>query len=280
MMAKVDKPYGFDQLKPMGKVIAFGRFIGEKRLAAKIGNDLKRQLGPEAFEAFIKGDRAEFEKGLKSARWSEWGVRWKTVLKIGLAIASAAAMIAGVVCTGGLALSVVLLVLGVIGLLWIVFFDGAAFKAQWESGKVGKWDKFVVGLSVVLSAISLGALIAFTVLSGGAPLFVAGVIFAATWMVITLRTGYKMVDNVRHPWKYRAKISVKVFRKFLETKPSKDEIEMVLLKMPLEKRKVIQRYALEDIEEMAQIFEENLRARKQEGLDQLMDRVAEASLKQ
>lgn len=279
MMAEIDKPYGFDRLSPEGKMIAFGRFVGEKRLCEKIVHDLKRELGPEAVEALVKEDRIALEKGLKSARWSEWGIRWKTVLKIGLAVASMAALIAGVIVTGGLALSIALLVLGVVGLLWIVFFDGTSFKAQWASEKVGKWDKFVVGLSVVLSAVSLGALITLTVLSGGAPLFIAGVIFAAAWMVVTLRTCYKLIDHLRHPWKSQGKISVRVFRKFLETKPTEKEIEMVLMKMPLQKRKVIQCGARGmGYEEAARVFEESLKAYKKTGRDLVMKHLREASI--
>ncbi len=54
MMAEMGKPLGYDKLTPEGKMVRFGRFIGQKRLAAKIEIDLKNQLGPDAMEAFNK----------------------------------------------------------------------------------------------------------------------------------------------------------------------------------------------------------------------------------
>lgn len=238
MMAEMGKPTGFDKLTPEGKMVRFGRFIGEKRLAAKIENDLTRQLGPDAMEAFNKEtpDNNAFVAALKSASWSEWGIRWKTVTKIALSVVCAAAVIGGSFFSGGLALGIPLLILGVTGLLWIALTDGAAFMSQWKSGEMSKWDKFLVGFSTLLNLIAIGTLIYFTILSGGAPIYIAMVIFAAAWLIVNGYALYLMVDNQKHPWKYQKEVTVQAFEKFLKTKPSDEELKKVYEKMSLANR--------------------------------------------
>lgn len=102
MMAEMGIPHYFDELTPEGRLVRFGEYIGEKRLCAKIENDLKRQLGPDAMEIFNQEtpDQDAFVKALSSAGWNEMGVRWKTVLKIALAVGCAAAVIAGTIFSG------------------------------------------------------------------------------------------------------------------------------------------------------------------------------------
>ncbi len=83
-------------------------------------------------------DQDAFVKALSSAGWNEMGVRWKTVLKIALAVGCAAAVIAGTIFSGGLALGIPLLIMGVSGLVWIAFTDGAAFKASGNPERSGR----------------------------------------------------------------------------------------------------------------------------------------------
>jgi hypothetical protein len=279
MMAEMGKPQGFDKLSFQGKIMRFGRFIGEKRLAAKIENELSRQLGPDAMEAFNKEvpDKNAFVAALKSADWSEWGVRWKTVIKIALCLLSSAAVVTGIFCSGGLAAGIPLLILGVTGLVCLVLTDGAAFMSQMTTGEVRKWDKFLVGFSILLNGIALGTLIAFTVISGGAPIYIAAAIFAAGWLVINAYALYLIIDNQRQPWKYQKKVTVQVFRKFLETKPSEEELKKVYDKMSLADRVGITDVLLAcgSPEKAAEIWENHLKDLREESLDILMDHLAE-----
>ncbi len=281
MLAEMGIPKGFEKMSSEGRMVRFGRFIGQKRLAAKIENDLKRQLGPEAIEAFNKEtpDAAAVKTALKSADWSELGVRWKTVAKIVLAVACAAGIIAGTIFSGGLALGIPLLVLGVAGLLWIVLADGAAFKSQWETGEVRKWDKFLVYFSVALSVIAVATLIAFTVLSGGAALYVAGIIFTTVWLIINARAVYVMNDNQKNPWKYQKEVTAQAFRKFLETKHTDEEREKIYAKMSLANREGIAKAKVTEstIEKAAEVWEKHLHDLRQESLETLMDRLDAAS---
>jgi hypothetical protein len=281
MMAEMGKPRGFENMTPEGRLVRFGKFIGEKRLCAKIENDLKRQLGPEAVEVFKQAnpDRAGFEKALRSANWSEWGIRWKTVLKIGLAVSCAAAIVAGTIFTGGLALGISLLVLGVAGLTWIILSDGAAFKSQWEAGEIRKRDKFLVYFSLALSVVALGVLIAFTVLSGGAPLYIAGIIFAAAWILINARADYFLIDNRRSPWKYQKQVTVQAFRKLLETKPSDEKRQKIWDKMCVEDRKGITKELLAtgNIQKATEAWEKHLQDLRDENLAILIECLEESS---
>ncbi len=281
MMAEMGKPRGYDKLTPEGKMVRFGRFIGQKRLAAKIENDLKNQLGPDAMEAFKKEtpDANAFVNALKSANWSQWGVRWKTVVKIVLAVACTAAVITGTIFTGGLALGIPMLILGVSGLLGIILANGAAFKSQWESGEVRKWDKFLVYFSVGLSLLALGTLVAFTVLSGGAPIYIAGIIFAAAWLIINARALYVMADNQRQPWKYQKEVTIQAFRQFLATKPSDEELEKVCEKMSLANRTGIDKElsVTIELEKAAKNWEKHLKDLRAESLDVLMEKLTNAS---
>jgi hypothetical protein len=281
MMAEMGIPADFAEANSLERIRLFGSFIGLKRLSAAIENDLKRQLGPEAMDIFSqeKPDAIALKKALSSANWSEWGIRWKTVLKIGLAVGCAAALIAGLFFTGGLALGIPLLVAGVAGLLWIALSDGAAFKQQWESGQVRKWDKFLVYFSVALNVIALGTLIFFTVLSGGAPLYIAGVIFAAAWVIINARAVYVMVDNQKNPWKYQKEVTAQAFSKFLETQRSDDEIEMVYSKMSLENRKGITNELpnFGTMQKAAQEWEQHLKDVRKESLKILKEKLKTAS---
>lgn len=281
MMSEMGKPAEFDRLTPIKRLVRFGRYIGQKRLSAKITNDLKWQLGSEAMEIFNteKPDRATFEKALKSAHWSEWGVRWKTVLKIGLAVVCTAALILGTMGTGGLALAIPLLLLGVGGVLWIALFDGASFKSQWESGEISKKDKILVALSTLVSVISLGFLIAGTVLTGGAILYVAGMIFALTWLVINARACYLMADNLERPWIYQKQVTVEAFRKFLETNPSAEVIKKILEKMSKEDQAGIASLIKTglDFQKAAEAWEKHLADLKEESLDFVLEELLEAS---
>jgi len=281
MMAEMGKPAGFDRLTPERRLVRFGRYIGQKRLCAKITNDLKRQLGNEAMEVFNteKPDRAAFEKALKSAHWSEWGVRWKTVLKIGLAVVSTAALILGTIGTGGLALAIPMLILGVAGILWIVFFDGPAFLSQWNSGAITKKDKILVTLSVVLSVVALAGLIVGTVLSGGAFLYVAGMVFALTWLIINGFSCYLMVDNLQRPWVYQKQVKVQAFIKFLETNPPAEVIQEIRDKMSQEDQDGIDSEMMHGrtLLQAAQAWEKHLEDLKEESLDFVMDRLEKAS---
>jgi hypothetical protein len=281
MLAEMGVPKGYDQKTAEGRIASFGRFVGQKRLAAKIESDLKRQLGPEAFEAFNKEnpDVAVFTKALTSANWSEWGVRWKTVAKIVLAVACAVGVIAGTVFSGGLALGIPLLILGAAGLLWIVLTDGTAFMNQWNSGEVSKRDKFLVYFSIALSVIALATLIAFTVLSGGAILYIAGVIFATAWLMINARALYVTVDNEKHPWKYQKELTVQAYRQFLETKYTEGEHEKIYAKMSLANRIGIEqaRVNAETVKKAAEVWQEHLDDLRKEGVAILMERLEEAS---
>jgi hypothetical protein len=277
MMAEMGKPPGFDKLTPEGKMVRFGRFIGEKRLAAKIENDLIRELGPDAMVAFNKG--GDFVAALKSASWSQWGVRWKTVTKIALAVVCAAAVVAGSFFSGGLALGIPLLVLGVTGLLWIALTDGAAFMSQWKSGEISKWDKFLVGFSMALNLIAIGTLIYFTVLSGGAPIYIAMVVFAAAWLIVNGYALHSMVDNQKHPWKYQKEVTVQAFAQFLKTKPSEEELKKVYDKMSLANRVGItgELLACGVPEKAVENWKKHLEDLRAESLAILMERLTEAS---
>lgn len=276
MTGEMGIPIGFDEMTPVGKMVRFGQFIGEKRLEAKIKNELTRQLGPDAMEVFYKEspDRNAFVAALKSASWSEWGVRWKAVAKIALCVVCSAAVVAGSFFSGGLALGIPLLILGVTGLLWIALMDGAAFISQWKSGEIRKWDKFLVGFSIFLNLVAIGTLTAFTVLSGGAPLYIGGVIFAAGWLIINTYALYLIIDNQRQPWKYQKEVTVQAFKKFLETKPSAKEQQAIFNKMSLVNRAGISEVIGSDTLEKAVERWENIRAIN---LKMFMDQLTEAS---
>lgn len=266
LMAEMGMPIGFEKMSPEGRLIRFGSYVGEKRLAAALVNELKRQLGTEAVEVFNQEnpDRAAFEKALKSAHWSEWGVRWKMVLKLGLAVVSAAAMILGTLATGGLAVAIPLLILGVAGLVWIFLADGKAFLSQWFTGEVRKWDKFLVGFSVALSLISLGVLIAFTVLSGGAPLYIAGLIFAIGWLIINIYSGRMLIDSQNNPWKYQKQISIETYQRFLKTKHSEEERVQVWNKLSKADQEFITEHGIESWERLKEESHQTLMAHLKE----------------
>ncbi len=281
MMAEMGKPIGYDKMTPEGKMVRFGRFIGEKRLAAKIENELIRQLGPDAMEAFNKEipDTNAFVAALKSASWSECGVRWKAVAKIGLSVICAAAVIGGTFFTGGLALGIPLLLLGITGLLWIGLTDAAAFMSQCKTGEVRKWDKFLVGFSIALNVIAIGSFIAFTVLSSGAPIYIAGIIFTAAWLIINAYALYSMIDNQKHPWKYQKEVTVEAFKKFLKTNPSLEEKQTIYNKMSLANRAGIanERIALGTLEKAVKNWKKHLEEVRAKSLNMLMERLTEAS---
>ncbi len=199
--------------------------------------------------------------------------------KIGLAVACAAGAVAGVVVSGGLALGIPLLILGVAGLLWIVLSDGAAFKSQWNSGDVRKRDKFLVYFSLALSLVAIGTLIAFTVLSGGAAIYIAGIVFAAAWLIINARALYLVGDNQKHPWKYQKEVTIQAFRQFLATKPSKEERQKIYNKMSLANQKGITQglKASVTLEKAAESWEKHLKDIRAGSLAVLMDSLTEAS---
>jgi hypothetical protein len=194
-----------------------------------------------------------------------------------LAVASAAAIIAGSLFTGGLVVGIALLVLGIVGLVWIALADGAAFKSQWESGEVRKWDKFLVGLSIALSVISISVLVTLAVLSGGAPFYIAGILFALGWMVINARAGYVMVDKEKSPWKYQKQVTAVAFRKFLETKPSEEEIKKIWDKMSLVDQNGIPLEMGPGLNKAAFVWVEYLEDLREESLEVLMESLREAS---
>jgi hypothetical protein len=280
MMAEMGKPIGFDNMSPEGKMVRFGQYIGEKRLAAKIENELTRQLGPDAMEVFNQEtpDQSAFVAALKSADWSELGIRWKTVAKIVLSVVCAAAVIGGSFFSGGLALGIPLLILGVTGLLWIALTDGAAFMSQWKLGEIRKWDKFLVVFSILLNLVAIGTLTAFTVLSGGTPIYIAGIIFTAAWLIINGYALYLMIDNQKQPWKYQKEVTVQAFRKFLETKPSVKEQQEIYNKMSLANRAGISKVqGSAPLEKAAELWEKHLNELRVRSLEMLRKRLTEAS---
>jgi hypothetical protein len=279
MMAEMGYKDCFENYEPDQIILAFGQFIAAKRLCTRIENDLSRLLGPEAIEAANKNDAVGFEKALKSADWSVWGVRTKAVLKIVLAVAGASAIIAGTIFSGGLALAIPLLVLGVIGILWIVLIDGSLFKSQWESGEVSKRDKVLIYLSVALSVLALAGLAAMTVATGGATLYVAGLVFAAAWLVINGRALVGMVNSQRHPWDYQKVPTIEAFRKLVRTNPSEEKIQEILHKMSVFDRKgLIEQKQHNSWRKAARLWSDHIQAIKKTNLEMLKDGLEEASL--
>jgi hypothetical protein len=280
MMAEMGVTEAFAKADPEERIRCFGRYIGLKRLAAKIENDLKLELGSEAMETFHQKP-ADFKKILSSAHWNEWGPRTKAVLKIVLTVASSAALIAGTIGTGGLALAIPVVVLGVVGLLWIAFGgDGAALLTQLTSGQISKRDKILIILSTVLSAIALGSLLALTILSGGAIIYIAGVVFAIGWLAINIGSCLVLLDYHNNPWIYQKEVTVTAFRKFLEKQHSDEEIGKIYAKMSLENRVGIKK-ALDDtdtLQKAVEVWDEYLQDLRQESLEILKERLDEASV--
>ncbi len=231
MMSEMGETEGFNQLSPEGKIIRFGRFIAAKRLCTHLENELVRLLGPGAVEAANKNDPVAFEKALKSADWSQWGVRWKTVFKICAALTGLSAIVAGTILTGGLALGIPLLVLGVIGIIWIALGDGSLLKSQWESGEIRKRDKFLIFFSMALSVAAMASLITMTVISGGLPLYIAGIVFTAAWLIINGRAVVGLINSQRHPWDFQKEPTIKAFRQLVKTNPSSEKIKEIQEKM-------------------------------------------------
>lgn len=280
MMAEMGVTEDFARAAPEEKIRRFGLYIGRKRLAAKIENDLKNELGSDAIKAFNQKP-ADFTEALSSADWGKWGPRTKAVLKIGLAVASAAAMIVATIGTGGLAVAIPLVVLGVVGLVWLVAGgDGAAFIEQLRSGEVSKRDKILILLSTVLSLIALGALIALTVLSGGAVIYIAGVVFALGWLTINVISGSILLHYQNNPWRYQKEVTVAAFRKFLEKQRTEKEIKEIYDKMSLENRTGIkQELSTSDtLQKAAKSWENFLRDLRAESLDLLKERLEAVSL--
>jgi hypothetical protein len=279
MMAEMGYRGYFDHFEPEQIILAFGHFIAAKRLCTRIENDLSRLLGPEAIEAANKNDPVAFDKALKSVDWSAWGTRTKAVLKIVLAVAGASAIIAGTVFSGGLALAIPLLVLGVIGILWIVLIDGSLFKAQWESGEVSKRDKVLIYLSVALSVLALAGIAAMTVATGGATLYVAGLVFAAAWLVINGRALVGMVNSQKHPWDYQKVPTIEAFRKLVRTNPSEEKIQEILLKMSeFDQEGLMEKRQHNSWKKAARVWEEHIHEIKDRNLQMLKDGLEEASL--
>jgi hypothetical protein len=231
MMGQMGVTANFGELGPQGKLVRFGRFIAAQRLCAKIENDFERLLGSEAVEAAKKNDPVEFKKALESANWSHWGPQWKTVLKLGLAIVAASALITGTILTGGIPLGILLLLFGVSGIIWIILSDGSLFKSAWESGDVRKRDKFLVYLSVALSIAAIGGLITMSVLSGGVPLYLASLVLATSWLVVNGRAMFCMIDSQRRAWEYQKQPTLKAFRQLTKTQPSAEKVQEILGKM-------------------------------------------------
>jgi|GEM_PF-2566810 len=278
MMAEMGITGDFAKAAPEEKIRRFGLYIGRKRLAAKIENDLKGALGSEAIKAFNAFNQkpADFTEALSSADWGKWGPRTKAVLKIVLAVASAAAMIVATIGTGGLAVAIPLVVLGVVGLVWLVAGgDGAAFIAQLRSGEISKRDKILILLSTVLSVIALGALIALTVLSGGALIYIAGVVFALGWLTINMISGSILLDHQNNPWKYQKEVTVAAFRKFLEKQRTEKEIQEIYDKMSLENRAGIKAELATSgtLQKAAESWENFLQDLRAESLDLLKERL-------
>ena len=85
------------------------------------------------------------------------------------------------------------------------------------------------------------------------------------------------IDNQIHPWKYQTEVTVQAFRKFLETKPSQEELDEVYDKMSLANRAGIPKGDCDALEKAAKIWEEHLQDLRAESLAVLMDSLTKAS---
>ena len=185
------------------------------------------------------------------------------------------AMIAGMVLTGGVALGVILTLYGISALVWIATGDAQAFKAQWESGEFKKRDKWILITSVVLSVVAVGSLIAMSVLSGGAPIYLCSLILVAAWLVTNGRALYCLYQREVRPWEYAAVITPEHFRKLTQTEASEEQIEQVLNQMePIHQKGIRERFT--NWKKAALNWEEEMKRRQEVGFARLLERIEQA----
>jgi hypothetical protein len=220
-------------LKAVGEdnLVLFGLMIAEKKLYALKEAVLTRELGSDAIAAAKENNPVKFKEALEATSWTRWGPRVKAVIKLVLIATAAAAIIAGTIMSGGVALGVLTLLFGISGVIWIILDDGAALKDQIASGNVGKWDKFTVVAALVTSVIAISGLIAVSVLTGGLPLYIGSMILVTAWLLINCRSAYNLIKYQQKPWEYLKVPTVRAFSKLVETQPSADKIQETLVKM-------------------------------------------------
>jgi len=260
------KQYGTNELA------CFGKFMAEERLKAKLEVGYGRLLGADAIEAFKMGDREKFTELLQSPSWK------KDVIKLTLALVGLAATIVGTVLTGGVGLAVVLTLYGISGLVWILLCDGQAFKDQWESGELKKRDKWILIASVALSVIAFGGLIAMSVFSGGAPIYLCALILTTAWLITNARALYSLYQRETHPWDYVKVVTPEHFRRLIQTKASQEKINAVLKKMSQMHQKGIKDLFDKHTSwaKAAVLWEAEMKRRHQDGFAKLLDRINQA----
>ncbi len=277
MMGEMGKTINWDHYDARGKITRFGEFVATKRLREKIENDLRRALGPDALEATKKNDPVVLKTALESADWSHWGIRWKTVIKIALAMIGTAAIVTGTVMMGGIPLGVLLLLFGIGGIVWILVNDGAVFKSQWESGDVRKRDKFLIYFSFALSVLAIGGLIALSVMTGGLPIYIASIVLATAWLTVNTRAMVNLIDSQRRPWLYQKVVTAKAFEQFIKTNPSREKIQEILNKMSQYNREGLQDNFETSWEAAAQVWREHLKELEERSFNLLMEEMREVS---
>ena len=247
----------------------FGMWMAEERLLAKLEVGYSRLLGADAIAAFKAKDGEKFKELLVSPSWQNG------VIKLGLCLIGLVAMIAGMVLTGGVALGVILTLYGISALVWIATGDAQAFKAQWESGEFKKRDKWILITSVVLSVVAVGSLIAMSVLSGGAPIYLCSLILVAAWLVTNGRALYCLYQREVRPWEYAAVITPEHFRKLTQTEASEEQIEQVLNQMePIHQKGIRERFT--NWKKAALNWEEEMKRRQEVGFARLLERIEQA----
>lgn len=257
------------RLTPKEELIRLGRYLAIQNECAKFEAECQRKLGSKAVEALKTQDTSQIKEALSANE----GVI--LAIKVALAVVGFAALIAATLFTGGLGLGIVLGLYGLGGLISIYLEDWGALKEHLEKGELRKRDRLFIYFSTILSFLAMIGLVTISVISGGALIYLGGLILTSAWLIINLRACTMVVGYNLRPWMTQQP-TIKAFRMLLGTGPSQEVIQSVLEKMSIEHQAAVSRILKDhtDVNQVVQALkklEEAIDKHHQEDRQRLLD---------
>ncbi len=171
---------------PKGKISFIGYQIAARNKERQLKLEMRQLLGDEAMTAFENGDQESLKTILESANWKRWGAKWKNVLITTLGLIGILTTAGGFFLFGGAFLGVITMLYGVTGIIWIAMRDGALFMKQLKEQTMGKKDKVIFAISMLLNLITLVGLTTLMFFSAAIFPYLAPLTISLLWLLINL----------------------------------------------------------------------------------------------
>ncbi|CAM0117502.1 hypothetical protein [Rhabdochlamydiaceae symbiont of Dictyostelium giganteum] len=189
-----DNPHFIDQIvgkSPLkltkeGNLLRLGEHLVLEHVREKCEKKWRIQLGDQAVDALKKKEIKNFQD-LISVK-----VPLTLFLRVILPTVGLAVTLITACMTSGIGLAIVFIIWAAVGLISITLEDGKALQERLKSKEVSPYDPLFILFSGVLSAVSIGGLLALTILSGGALPCIGGLILTSGWLLLNVREVWLM----------------------------------------------------------------------------------------